>query len=68
LLVAANFNPARSEVAGVAANLPGFTDAISYELFEKEIARRGDNLSQYLDDDEAGWPAADDGPTQMGRV
>jgi hypothetical protein len=25
-------------------------------LFEKEIARRGETLSQYLMDDEAGWP------------
>jgi hypothetical protein len=56
LLVAANFNPARSEVAGVSADLAGYDDLIAYLLFEKEIARRGENLSQYLMDDEAGWP------------
>jgi hypothetical protein len=28
---------------------------IAHLLFEKEIARRGENLSQYLMDDEAGW-------------
>jgi hypothetical protein len=56
LLVAANFNPARSEVAGVSADLAGYDDLIAYLLFEKEIARRGENLSQYLIDDEAGWP------------
>jgi hypothetical protein len=56
LLVAAHFNPARTEVAGVPANFPGFADQIAYDLFEEEIARRGETLSQYLDDDEAGWP------------
>jgi hypothetical protein len=62
LLVAANFNPARPEVAGVPAHVPdlgevsGHSDAISYLLFEKEIAHRGETLTQYLNDDEAGWP------------
>jgi type IV secretory pathway TrbD component len=56
LLVAAHFNPARTEVAGVPAHFPGFADQIAYDLFEEEIARRGETLSQYLDDDEAGWP------------
>jgi hypothetical protein len=61
LLVAANFNPARPEVVGVPhvsefGELPDFSDAISYLLFEKEIARRGEPLSQYLIDDDAGWP------------
>jgi hypothetical protein len=62
LLVGANFNPARPEVAGIPAHdaefgyLPDYADVISYLLFEKEIARRGENLSQYLIDDEAGWP------------
>jgi hypothetical protein len=62
LLVAANFNPARPEVAGVPVEdpefgrIPGYGDLIAYLLFEKEIARRGENLSQYLLDDEAGWP------------
>jgi hypothetical protein len=62
LLVAANFNPARPEVAGVPVEdpefgqIPGYGDLIAYLLFEKEIARRGENLSPYLLDDEAGWP------------
>jgi hypothetical protein len=62
LLVAANFNPARPEVAGIPAEdpefggIPGYADVISYLLFEKEIARRGESLSQYLMDDETGWP------------
>jgi hypothetical protein len=62
LLVAANFNPARPEVAGVPAVDPefgqigGYGDLIAYLLFEKEIARRGEDLSHYLLDDEAGWP------------
>jgi hypothetical protein len=62
LLVAANFNPARPEVAGVPVEdpefgqTPGYGDLIAYLLFEKEIARRGENLSPYLLDDEAGWP------------
>jgi hypothetical protein len=55
LLVAAHFNPERSKVAGVPAYFPGYADQIAYELFEKEIARRGESLSQYLMDDEAGW-------------
>jgi hypothetical protein len=61
LLVAANFNPARAEVAGIHGqdpdfgDIPGYGDLIAYLLFEKEIARRGENLSQYLMDDEAGW-------------
>jgi hypothetical protein len=55
LLMAANFNPARPEVAGTPANLPDYADMIAHLLFEKEIARRGENLSQYLMDDEAGW-------------
>jgi hypothetical protein len=61
LLVAANFNPARAEVAGVPAvdpefgQIPGYGDLIAYLLFEKEIARRGEDLSHYLLDDEAGW-------------
>src|SRR6266540_222746 len=53
--MAANFNPARPEVAGVPANLPDYADLIAYLLFEKEIARRGETLSQYLIDDETGW-------------
>jgi hypothetical protein len=56
LLVAANFNPARPEVSSVPAEIPGYGDTIAYLLFEKEIARRGETLSQYLMDDEAGWP------------
>jgi hypothetical protein len=56
LLVAANFNPERPEVAGVPANLPGYADTIGYLLFEKEIASRDQTLSQYLMDDETGWP------------
>jgi hypothetical protein len=56
LLVAANFNPARPEVSSVPAEIPGYGDTIAYLLFEKEIARRGEALSQYLMDDEAGWP------------
>jgi hypothetical protein len=56
LLVAANFNPVRAEVAGVSASLPNYDDMVAYELFEKEIARRGEALSQYLMDDEASWP------------
>jgi len=48
LLVAAHFNPARPEVAGVSAELAGYDDLIAYLLFEKEIARRGETLSQYL--------------------
>jgi hypothetical protein len=55
LLVAAHFNPARPEVAGIPAHLPGYADTIGFLLFEKEIARRGESLSQYLIDDEAGW-------------
>jgi hypothetical protein len=62
LLVAANFNPVRPEVTGIPAyspefgDLPEYGDLIAYLLFEKEIARRGESLSQYLIDDEAGWP------------
>jgi hypothetical protein len=56
LLVAANFNPARPETAGLSAEIPGYGDLVAYLLFEKEIARRGETLSQYLMDDEAGWP------------
>jgi hypothetical protein len=56
LLVAANFNPARPEVAGVSAEIPGYGDLVAYLMFEKEIARRGESLSKYLMDDEAGWP------------
>jgi hypothetical protein len=61
LVVAANFNPARPEVAGVPATdpefgpIPGYGDLIAYLLFEKEIARRGESLSQYLVDDETAW-------------
>src|SRR5262249_16701564 len=61
LLLAANFNPAREEVTGLPAHhpefgdLPDHADMIAYLLFEREIARRGENLSQYLLDDEAGW-------------
>lgn len=61
LLVAANFNPARPQVVGIPeevpdfGRMPGYGDAISYLLFEKEIARRGEDLSQYLMDDETGW-------------
>jgi hypothetical protein len=61
LVVAANFNPARPEVAGIPAEdpefgpIPGYGDLIAYLLFEKEIARRGENLSQYLVDDESAW-------------
>ncbi len=60
--MAAHFNPACPEVAGLPAEDPNFghiqsyDDLIAYLLFEKEIARRGENLSQYLMDDEAGWP------------
>jgi hypothetical protein len=56
LLVAANFNPARPETTGLSAEIPGYGDLVAYLLFEKEIARRGEALSQYLMDDEAGWP------------
>jgi hypothetical protein len=56
LLVAANFNPKRQEVTGAGQDIPDYGDLIAYQLFEKEIARRGENLSQYLMDDEAGWP------------
>jgi hypothetical protein len=56
LLIAAHFNPERSKVAGVPAYFPGYADQTAYELFEREIARRGETLSQYLMDDEAGWP------------
>jgi hypothetical protein len=56
LLVAANFNPARPEVTGIPADVPDYGDVIAYVLFEKEIASRGEDLSQYLMDDEAGWP------------
>jgi hypothetical protein len=55
LLVASNFNPARPEVAGIPADYPDWGDLTAYLLFEKEIARRGETLSQYLVDDEAGW-------------
>jgi hypothetical protein len=56
LLVAVNFNPKRPEVTGIPAYIPGYSDQIAYELFEKEVARRGETLSDYLMDDEAGWP------------
>jgi hypothetical protein len=55
LLVAANFNPARQKVVGIPADYPDWGDLTAYLLFEKEIARRGETLSQYLVDDEAGW-------------
>ncbi len=56
LLVAANFNPARQEVVGVSSDLQGVDDMIAYLLFEREIASRGEDLSQYLIDDETNWP------------
>jgi hypothetical protein len=56
LLVAANFNPARPQTAGVSAEIPGYDDLVAYLMFEREIARRGESLSHYLNEDEAGWP------------
>jgi hypothetical protein len=70
LLVAANFNPARSQIAGVPmarpqtlgvsaeipGEIPGYDDLVAYLMFEREIARRGESLSHYLNEDEAGWP------------
>jgi hypothetical protein len=46
----------KAKPAGVSAELAGYDDLIAYLLFEKEIARRGEALSEYLIDDEAGWP------------
>lgn len=55
LVVAANFNPRHAEITGLASDAP-YDDLVAYRLFEQEVARRGEDISSYLMDDEANWP------------
>jgi hypothetical protein len=54
-LVAAHSNPKRTKLYGIPQHMLACDDAISYLLFERELARRGENLEDYLHPDAGTW-------------
>lgn len=48
LVSALHNNPLRTERHGIPAEFPVYDDQVGYTLFNKEIARRGQDRSQYL--------------------
>jgi len=54
LLTALHNNPERTERYGIPAAMPAYDDQVSYILFNREIERRGEQLSDYLVGD-ADW-------------